>query len=131
MNNPGRSGLTLRGSPFFAGVVLISLGVGGSRADRPSRVRRTALAPSEGVVESGGLRFDRLVGTIQLLVLDGWAVVDRGVQSLLVEPPDPLGGLTLDLVAACPPAGGVQGDQLGLVQPDRGLHERVIQSIAN
>src|SRR3954471_23055148 len=51
---------------------------------------------------------------------------------LRVVPVEPLGGCHLDLgfVLPGPPAPGML-DQFGLVQPYRGLHQRVVQSIAD
>lgn len=45
-------------------------------------------------------------------------VVDRGVQSPLVERVHLVRGRTFDFVAASQPAGGLQVDQFGRVEPE-------------
>src|SRR4051795_12522237 len=59
-------------------------------------------------------------------------VADRGMDPLGVVPLDPLGGCRLDLgfvLPGCPAPGML--DQFGLVQAYRGLHQRVVQSVAD
>ena len=68
--------------------------------------------------------------TVALLSLEGRAVPDRGVQAVDVVPVDPAGGLSFDSHPGGPgPGAGV--DQLGLVEPDRGFHERVVQRVTD
>jgi hypothetical protein len=59
----------------------------------------------------------------RLLKLDGRESVARAMESSVVVPVDPLEGRKLDLVECLPRSSAV--DQLGLVEPDRGLGERV------
>ena len=61
---------------------------------------------------------------VELLELDGGEVVDRAVGALGVEPLDPAGCRCLDLIDVSPWALVV--DELGLVEPDLGLGERVV-----
>ena len=56
-------------------------------------------------------------------------VADGLQEPAVVEPVDPLQGGVLDLVKALP--GAASADQLGLVQPDRGLAEPVVQGVAD
>jgi hypothetical protein len=57
------------------------------------------------------------------LVLDGRDVADAAVQSVLVEPVDPVQGGEFEVVDAAP--GPFVADALGLVEPDHGLSEGV------
>jgi len=54
-------------------------------------------------------------------------VVDPGG----VEPVDPAGGLPLDLCPPVPGSGPVVFDELGLVEADGGLHESVVEGVAD
>ena len=54
------------------------------------------------------------------------------MDSFVVVPVHPLGGLAFDLAQSCPvPGARTRGDALGLVQPDRGLYEGVVQRITD
>ena len=65
----------------------------------------------------------------RLLKLDGRESVARAMESSVVVPVDPLEGRKLDLVECLPRSSAV--DQLGLVEPDRGLGERVVVGVAD
>jgi hypothetical protein len=56
-------------------------------------------------------------------------VPDRPERAAVVEPVDPFEGRELDGVQAAP--GSARSDDLGLEQPDRGLGERVVATVAD
>lgn len=58
-------------------------------------------------------------------------VFDRGVQALVVEPSNPVRAFALDLVATGPASGGLHEDQFGLLLPDLGLHQDVVEGGAD
>lgn len=68
-------------------------------------------------------------GVVELLELDGGEVVDRGVGALDVEPVHPGSGRGLDVIDVATWALVV--DELGLVDPDLRLRERVVVSVAD
>jgi hypothetical protein len=61
------------------------------------------------------------------LELDRWDVPDGFQEPAVVEPVDPFQGGVLDLVQALP--GAAPADQLGLVQADDGLGQRVVVGV--
>ncbi len=90
----------------------------------PAWVLRRALLGRGGFAVAGGLI------VVVLFVLDRGDVADRGVESLVVVPVDPAGGGLFDLAPRVPDLAFVE-DDLGLEQPDRGFHQRVVQGVAD
>jgi len=67
---------------------------------------------------------------VVLFVLDRGDVADRGVESLVVVPVDPAGGGLFDLAPRVPDLAFVE-DDLGLEQPDDGLGQRAVNTVAD
>jgi len=78
------------------------------------------------------LESNRVAGVVLSLVcgleLGRWEVANGLQEPAVVEPVDPFQGGVLDLVDALPRA--APADQLGLVQPDDRLGQRVVEAVA-
>jgi hypothetical protein len=75
-------------------------------------------------------RWLRLASSVVVgLVFVGWDVSHRGVKALIVEPVDPFRGAEFHVVQAVP--GPARLVQLRFSKSDLGLHERVVQGVAD
>lgn len=74
-------------------------------------------------------RLGLVLSVVVGLVFGRRDVPDRGVQALVVEPVDPLGGGYLDVGQACLRL--TELDQLGLVQADLRFHQPVVERVAD
>jgi hypothetical protein len=79
------------------------------------------------VLESGGAA-GILPSVVGGLEFGWWEMADGPQEPAVVEPVDPLQGGVLDLIQALP--GATPADQLGLVQADDRLGQRIVERVA-